>query len=49
MVADALTKSLPEPTLKRLRGEILGDAKAPYCAYLLTHMRPPRALNVDGG
>jgi len=49
MVADALTKSLPEPALKRHRAEMLGDAKAPYCAYLLTHMRPPRALNVDGG
>ena len=49
MVADALTKSLPEPALKRHRAEMLGDAQAPYCAYLLTHMRPPRALNVDGG
>ena len=49
MVADALTQSLPEPALNRHRDEMLGDAKAPYCAYLLMHMRPPRALNVDGG
>ena len=49
MVANTLTKSLPEPALKRHRDEMLGDAKAPYCAYLLTHKRPLRALNVEGG
>ena len=35
MVADALTKSLPEPALRCHRDEMLGKAKAPYCAYLL--------------
>ena len=40
MVADALTKSLPEPALRRHRDEMLGKAKAPYCAYLLHAMKP---------
>ena len=35
-----VTKSLPEPALRRHRDEMLGKAKAPYCAYLLHAMKP---------
>lgn len=40
MVADALTKSLPEPAFRLHRAEMLGEADMPYCAYLLHVMRP---------
>ena len=43
MVADALTKSLPEPAFRMHRAEMLGEADMPYCAYLLHVMRPSRA------
>lgn len=42
MVADALTKSLPEPAFRMHRAEMLGEADMPYCAYLLHVMRPSK-------
>ena len=40
MVADALTKSLPEPAYRMHRAEMFGESDMPYCAFLLHVMRP---------
>ena len=44
MIADALTKSLPDPACRMHRAEMLGESDMLYCAFLLHVMRIMRPL-----